>query len=339
MSSQLLCADCTAGYPLCTYDETLPHSLASRSSGSTRLYMIQRVINNSSTAVIFTGEFRSFDSTQPIHEFLPWSQQPAILAYIGTSSKCKNDTCLRSRNPPREGAPWGTISDNTVRQTAERLCLTALWYQEFDETSYKRYVGGCGPHALNDPLHALSKHPQFLKLPAAFSMIVAYETIRGSFFSTIVRLRTDIVWLKPLPLLSSTIALGDAYVAGDHMAILPRSKAEAYFGVAKVACNVTAKKIGDLVNATDLPGDIYTLNRSSFGPACFRVTIQEAFLHCVRTYCPVCFCAHAIRAHQNIDCRLCQPSSAGGVLCVPPRRRRRRMSIPSEFAHAMRWLA
>ena len=307
MSAQLLCADCTAGCPS-TYIETLPHSLASRSSGSTRLYMIQRVINNSPTAVIFTGEFRSFDSTQPIHEFLPWSQQPAILAHIGTSSKCKNDTCLRSRNPPREGAPWDAISDNAVREATAHLCVTALWYQEFDETSYKHYSGGCGPHAPNDELHQLSMHPQYIKLQAAFSMIVAYETIRGSFFSTIVRLRTDIVWLKPLPLLSSTIGLGDAYVAKDHIAILPRSKAGAYFGVARVACDVTAKTIGDLVNATNLPDDIYTLNRSSFGPACFRVKTQEGYLHCVRTHCPRCFCAHDIRSHQNVDCRLCQPS-------------------------------
>ena len=216
-------------------------------------------LNNSSVlrvALIFAGSFRAMDVTQTslatvvLPDLVANGTIVSTFYYLDAPSK-RCEACEQQRprdDSQRSGGSWPSVSDEYVAEWALRSCVTALRYSTHGDS--------IEPNAICNPIDSM----QWLKLQRAYAMATAHELTAVRRFDWIVRLRTDLVFLGAWPSLRSLsmhVHVPEGLVSrttllNDHIALVPRSLAHAYFDtieasarrLALTACDCTSNLCG-----------------------------------------------------------------------------------------------
>ena len=194
----------------------------------------------------------------------------------------------------REGGKWTTIKDSAVHATLKRFsewsCAVHAWYTPFN-----------GDDAL--PLCHGDKM-QYWKLQQVYLEVQRYEVASGRRFDWLLRMRTDVWFLGPLPSPSS-LSITSVHVpfgmvnpsvsVNDQIALVPRDFASAYFdAVDDLSCNASkhsgqVRKFSDKtflldrLRHTHAPlsrMDVgFVLLRAGIGAACWRLKSHKRTMH------------------------------------------------------------
>lgn len=207
-------------------------------------------------ALIFAGSFRAMDVTQTslatvvLPDLVANGTIVSTFYYLDAPSK-RCEACEQQRprdDSQRSGGSWPSVSDEYVAEWALRSCVTALRYSTHGDS--------IEPNAICNPIDSM----QWLKLQRAYAMATAHELTAVRRFDWIVRLRTDLVFLGAWPSLRSLsmhVHVPEGLVSrttllNDHIALVPRSLAHAYFDtieasarrLALTACDCTSNLCG-----------------------------------------------------------------------------------------------
>lgn len=199
-------------------------------------------------AVCYSGEFRTLDTIEDnVHTATKGFATKSVTflflsASQNTSSACSKlhgYACSRPRSVSlREGTSWTAVSDHLVRATFKRMgqwsCGVSAWY---------------APSSVTRPPLCLGDAEQYWKVQQVFAEVQRFEeqARHGKRFEWLLRMRTDIWFLSPLPSPSSLDAraiyvpfgmVSTSVPVNDQVAIVPRGLASAYFDAADdLSCN------------------------------------------------------------------------------------------------------
>ena len=250
------------------------------------------IAHQPSVAMCYSGEFRTLDI---VHDGVRAATERLannmvtfmFLTASPAASPCRSSTgCSRTRSlSRREGSNWTDIHDEAVRNTVKRY---SMW-QCAVVASYRPSPTGYTEHLCRGKDKA-----QYWKLQQVFLQVKRYEvrSRAGRQFDWLVRMRTDVWFLAPLPPLWSLNATQVHVPHGmvtrtvpmnDHFAIVPRHLASSYFDAANDLSCKTRKLRGfndkaflrDRLRRTAVSVNKleigYVLLRSGIGAACWRL--------------------------------------------------------------------
>lgn len=261
-----------------------------------------------SVAVCYSGEFRTLDIIHNAVRAATVNFGGSIASFFYLSAPAPHgDDChspgsaeqgrdcrrLRSLSE-REGSKWTTVKDGvvlaTLQQFGEWSCAVHAWYQPFNSSDKHSLCRGDAE--------------QYWKLQQVYLEVQRYEDAAGRRFDWLLRMRTDVLFLGPLPSLSSIspttvhVPLGmvnPSVPVNDQLALVPRALANAYFdAVDDLSCNTSkhsdvVHKFSDKtfllerlrrkqapVSRLDLG---FVLLRAGIGAACWRLKSHKLTAH------------------------------------------------------------
>ena len=200
------------------------------------------VVGKPLAAAVWTGQFRSFDEPRLHRAFQanvlqPFQAEWRHFFYIG-STRCRDDQCQRGHSGVacREALHVGNAAcsatgllDEVVAASLAAFCnIEEAFYGELPEAGEPGFHQRCPEQ--QDQLWS-----QYLRTFLAFRAAYGYEARAGVNFDWFLRLRTDTLFLLPIPSHGTfqagiTVAIENDAHMSDQFAVVSRDVADVYFG-------------------------------------------------------------------------------------------------------------
>jgi len=261
------------------------------------------MLKRPTVALAYSGDFRALDIMHDSVTTATASLGAKCLAFFWldqlAATQCSAaGHCMRPRSmSTKDDQRWTAVSDEYVHAIVKQQYASANrhFYRPYNASNSGLCLAGV----------TMQSPEQYDKLQRVFRAIVAYEAAQKNTFEWLIRLRTDMLFLGGLPPLPS-LASDRIYVPvghvnprvalNDHMAIVPRSHASAYFNAADdLSCDASRHSPGKRVNRKGgafLPDRLrnlgirvqaidigYVLLRGRFGAVCWRLKNQRPTVH------------------------------------------------------------
>ena len=193
-------------------------------------------------AATFSGQYRAFEHVYPTvrrHVTQPFGGTHVSFVFITPEPPCSGGVCKRGsvRHVSSKKGEWTNVSDMSVR--ASLLTLPCGGYFVYGSWSAPS-LAPCKQDSM------FAKHAQqWEKVQHVFHLVELYETQQRIQFDWVLRLRTDLFFLAPVPH-HSTLAAGVHVPLGmttgtslnDQLAIASRAHASSYFELAdELSCS------------------------------------------------------------------------------------------------------